>query len=451
MASHETAEWVRVSEAARAIYRSTLVWNVTLPYGSRQKIQRDGAERRLRTTPDMVWRRNGRGGARPAPLLALLILALCMGCFGPSAGAAATSTRHATDRRSTTSAQSAIIVARELQSRGIPGLAVAVALHGRIVWSAAVGYADVEQHVLARPDTLFRIGSTSKSLTAVALVKLHQENRLDLDAPVQRYVPSFPDKGAPISARLLAGHLSGIRHYKLEETLSRPGQSAPVDRHYDSVDDALSIFEDDPLVGPPGSKFSYSSFGYNLLGAVIENAAGKDYLAYMRDDVLLPLGLHDTIPDQNSDIVERRARFYTYTVGANQWAPGRPHALANAGYVDDSYKWASGGFLSSVDDLARFGSALLTPGTFLNSESLSLLFTSQKTSAGVETNYGMGFHIGRSVKGQRICEHGGGVVGGTVVFVIYPDDGLVVAIAVNLTSAPITTSDAQRFADIFLR
>src|SRR6516164_2014374 len=152
-------------------------------------------------------------------------------------------------------------VAHELLGRGIPGLAVASAVDGQIVYSEGFGYADLEERVPAWPTTKFRIGSVSKPLTAVALLQLVEQGKIDLDAPVQKYVPTFPDKSGKITPRLLAGHLAGIRHYKGDEFL--------IARHYDNVLEGLKIFEDDPLVAPPGSKFNYSSYGYNLLSAVI--------------------------------------------------------------------------------------------------------------------------------------------------------------------------------------
>jgi len=96
----------------------------------------------------------------------------------------------------------------------IPGVQVAVALKGKLVWSEGFGYADAERKKPVTRETQFRIGSVSKPLTATAVALLYEQGKLDLDAPVQRYVPSFPDKGYPITTRLLAGHLAGIRHYK---------------------------------------------------------------------------------------------------------------------------------------------------------------------------------------------------------------------------------------------
>ena len=309
--------------------------------------------------------------------------------------------------------QHARAVANELLGRGIPGLAVALAVDGQIVFSEGFGYADLEERVPVWPTTKFRIGSVSKPLTAVALVQLVDQGKIDLDAPVQTYVPTFPDKGGKITPRLLAGHLAGIRHYQGDEFLMA--------RHFDNVMDGLKIFENDPLVAPPGTKFNYSSYGFNLLGAVIQSASGQEFLAYMHEHVFGPLGLRSTTEDQPAEIIEQRARFYTRL---------KDKPLLNAPFVDNSYKWAGGGFLSSAEDLARFGSALLRPG-FLKPESLRLLFTSQKTLDGKETGYGMGWSIRKSKSGQRIYEHSGGSAGGSSQLILYPDTHVVVAMVCN--------------------
>jgi len=157
--------------------------------------------------------------------------------------------------------------AKEWLGRGIPGLALAVALDGKIVFSEGFGYADLEERVPVWPTTKYRIGSVSKPLTATALMELVEAGKVDLDSPVQKYVPSFPDKGAVVTVPMVAGHLGGIRHYQ--------GDEFHIQRHYANVLEGLKIFENDPLVAPPGTKFSYSSYGYNLLSAVVESAAGE--------------------------------------------------------------------------------------------------------------------------------------------------------------------------------
>ena len=346
----------------------------------------------------------------------LALLAGALGCgYAPVARgqAAAPTSAVAHEKNYSQAEQHAQAVAKSLLSRGIPGLSVAVAVDERIVYSEGFGYADLEERVPLWATTKFRIGSVSKPLTAVALVQLVEQGKIDLDAPVQKYVPSFPDKGAKVTTRMLAGHLGGIRHYKDDEFL--------IAKHYGNVVEGLKIFQDDPLVSPPGTKFNYSSYGFNLLSAVIQSASGEDFLTYMHEHVFGALGLRSTVEDQPAEIIEQRARFYSRP---------KDEALRNAPFVDNSYKWAGGGFLSSAEDLARFGAALLQPG-ILKPESLRLLFTSQKTSDGKETGYGMGFFIHPSKSGQRVFEHSGGSAGGSSQLILYPDARVVVAMICN--------------------
>lgn len=303
--------------------------------------------------------------------------------------------------------------AKEWLARGVPGVTLAVAVDGKIVYAEGFGYADVEQRVPVWPTTKFRIASDSKPLTTAGLMLLVEQGKIDLDAPVQKYVPSFPDKGAKITPRLLAGHLAGIRHYKNGEM--------EISRHYESVAEGLKIFADDPLVSPPGKEFHYSSYGFNLLSAAMESAAGENFLTYMHSNVFVPLGLRHTVADQTAELIEQRARPYRKTDDG---------PLRNAPYVDNSYKWAGGGFLSTAEDLALFGSALLQPG-FLKPESLKLLFTSQKTTDGKETGYGIGWFVGKSKSGQKVYAHDGGAVGGSSRLILYPDARVVVAMICN--------------------
>ena len=307
-----------------------------------------------------------------------------------------------------------------LQARlaDLPGISVAVGLEERIVWSEGFGWADIEQRVPVTPATRFRVGSVAKPMTAALLALVYEEGKIDLDAPVQRYVPSFPVKKHPVTTRELAGHLAGIRHYQGNEFFSS--------RHYETVPEGLEIFENDPLLFQPGKQFSYSSYGWNLISAVLEGATGKPFLPQMQARIFDPLGMRSTVADWNRLIIHDRARPY---------AIDPEERLANAPYVDNSYKWAGGGFLSTAEDLVRFGQAHLKPG-FLKAETLSLLHTSQKTSDDKATGYGIGWTLAQDQQGRRVIRHGGGSVGGTTHLAIYPQQGLVIAVITNLSSAP---------------
>ena len=134
---------------------------------------------------------------------------------------------------------------RRLMAEGeIPGLAAAVSRHGSIVWSEAVGYADLERQRPVRRDTRFRIQSLSKTITASGLMRLHEQRRIGLDTAIQEYVPSFPTKSGTITARQLASHRSGIRGYRSDEEALRP-------RHCRTAAEAVAEFQEDPLLFPP--------------------------------------------------------------------------------------------------------------------------------------------------------------------------------------------------------
>ncbi len=311
-----------------------------------------------------------------------------------------------------------------------PGLSIAVGIDGTIVWAEGFGWADIEQRVAVRPTSRFRVGSVAKPMTASLLGLLYEEGKIDLDAPVQVYVPTFPDKRSPISTRLLAGHLAGIRDYEGDEFLSAV--------HYDTVLDGLAIFAADPLEFEPGTEYQYTSYGWNLISAVIEGASGEDFLPQMQSRVFEPLGMLDTAADQNHLIVPERVRPYERRDDG---------LLYNAPWVDNSYKWAGGGFVSTAQDLVRFGMAHIGPG-FLEAATLRQWQTSQRTSDGAETGYGIGWTVGTDSAGRRTVGHGGGSVGGTTGLMLLPDDGLVIAIISNMSGAP--GFPTQQIVDLFL-
>jgi CubicO group peptidase (beta-lactamase class C family) len=325
----------------------------------------------------------------------------------------------------------AALIERLMQAAGAPGASVTVMRDGQTLWSRGFGRADIEQQVPATSLTRFRIGSVSKSLTAAALGLLVEEGKLDLDSPVQRYVPSFPVKRWPITVRQVAGHLAGIRHYRGGEFASQ--------RHFDSVTEALAVFKDDSLLFEPGTRYSYSSYGWNLLSAVVEGASGEPFLRFMQRRVFVPAGMLHTVADYPDSIIPFRSRFYTRADSAG--------GVLNAAFVDNSVKWAGGGFLSTTEDLARFGQALLT-GSLLKPETIQLLWRSQRTKEGKETEYGIGWGVRSDSTGRTMVSHTGGAMGGTAFLLIYPKEKLVVATLLNSDRSII---DARKVGELFFR
>jgi CubicO group peptidase (beta-lactamase class C family) len=300
-------------------------------------------------------------------------------------------------------------------AEGVPGASVAVGIGGEIVWAEGFGWANLELGVPVTTLTKFRVGSVSKTFTASAVGLLLERGQLDLDAPVQTYVPEFPEKRWPVTTRQLGGHTAGIRHYRGGEMLSS--------RAYPTVESGLEIFAEDTLLFEPETAYSYSSYGWNLLSAVLEGASGESFLEFMRDEVFEPLGLRHTVADHNDSIVAHRTEFYEQ---------GPNGAVVNAPYVDNSYKWAGGGFLSTPEDLVRFGQSHMGPG-FLRAETLEVLQAPQNLRNGESTNYGIGWRTGTQEDGDMTLGHSGGSVGGTTLLVLVPEHDLVVAGVVNIS------------------
>ena len=313
--------------------------------------------------------------------------------------------------------QARALVRQDWAEKGYPGIAIAVSVEGETVWSEGFGYADLEHRVPVWPTSKFRIGSVSKPLTAAAVAQLYEQGRLDLDAPVQQYVPDFPEKRWPLTTRQLGGHLGGVRHYRGLEFLN----SDP----YASVAKSLEIFAGDTLLHEPGTKYQYSSYGWNLISTVVEGASGQNFLDYMRQEVFRKLGMRHTVADHVDSLIYQRVSFYVRNPAG---------ALLNAPFVDNSYKWAGGGFLSTTEDLLGFANAHL-PGGFLSEEARAMLFTEQHTRDGEGIGYGFGWQIRTDEQGRRYLSHGGGSIGGTTWLAMQPDARVVVAAMVNLSGA----------------
>jgi len=267
-----------------------------------------------------------------------------------------------------------------MSRQSIPAVSVAVVQDNQIQFQRGYGMADLENFVPAKALTVYRIASVSKSLTAVAAMQLAEKGKLDLDAPVQKYVPSFPTKIFPVTTRQLLAHLSGIRNYK-------PGEGERTNR-YNTLTEALSIFKDDPLDFEPGTRYGYTTFGYTLLGAVIEGASGMTFADYLRDNIFKPAGMQHTQVDDLYVIIPNRAHGYSPRVFGQFDGNYRNPVL-----MDSSYKIPGGGLVSTAEDLARFAIAAQN-GVLIKPETFAEMSKSQKTRGGRETGYGYGWYVG---------------------------------------------------------
>ncbi|MGA7684713.1 MAG: serine hydrolase domain-containing protein [Terriglobales bacterium] len=304
------------------------------------------------------------------------------------------------------------LLARTITEQRIPAISVAVAVNGQMQYQKAFGKADLENDLPATPETLFRTGSIAKSMTAVAALRLVDEGKLDLDAPVQKYCPAFPKKQWTITTRELLGHLSGIRHYKEGEIDNT--------HHYAKLSDGFAIFASDRLLFEPGAGFHYTTYGFSVVGCALEGATGKSYPDVMQQEVFAPAHMTHTYVDDVFPIIPHRARGYSQHDGQ----------VVNAGLMDSSYKIPGGGFVSTPGDLVTLADDLLA-GTLLQPGTLKLMWTSQKLRDGTATGYGLGWGLGK-FENEDMAEHSGAQQGTSTSLTIYPARKLAVAVMMNM-------------------
>jgi serine beta-lactamase-like protein LACTB len=318
-----------------------------------------------------------------------------------------------------------------MASTHVPGVSVAVVENGEYEWGQGFGFADLENNVPTSEHTLFRLASISKSLTATAAMQLWERGRLDLDAPVQKYCPSFPQKPWPISTRQVLGHLGGIRHYK---SGAQDDPEVGNTKHFDdSVQAGLNFFKDDALVAQPGTSFHYSTQGYTLIGCVIEGASGAKYVDFVRQNVLAPAQMEQTQADNRFAIIPYRTRFYEKTESGT---------VRNADFLDSSYKIPGGGWLSSAEDMAKFEVAILND-KLVRRTTRDLMWTPLKPSDGSTDTYGLGWTWGdENDHDVASVGHNGGQQGTSTTFAIVPERRAGVVVLTNMEGQP--ASDLAR-------
>lgn len=301
----------------------------------------------------------------------------------------------------------------------VPGVSLAIVMDGQHVWARGFGFADLENDIPVKPETVFRLASISKMLTATAALQLAEQGKLDLKAPIDAYCEHYPEKPWPITMHDLLCHQSGIRHYKGMETRSA--------KYYADIKSTLAQFKDEPLLFEPGTKYSYTTYGYGLVGCIIEDASGMSFTDYMQKHVFDPAGMETIQRDDPYKLIKGRAQGYRKPID-----PKAP--MLNSALVDVTNKVPGGGFCSTATDLAKFSIALMG-GKLLKPESLELMWTPKPMKNGETVNAGFGAFTDKRGS-QRVIFHTGGQPRVSTVLYMEPDRKFAVAIMTNLEGAP---------------
>ncbi|HDZ07836.1 serine hydrolase domain-containing protein [Pseudohongiella sp.] len=302
-----------------------------------------------------------------------------------------------------------------------PSLSAAVAIDGKLVWSAATGWSDLAAMTPATPDTLYRIGSTSKPVTGTLLARLIDAGLVTLDEPIGGYDDTLPNPDwHSLTLRQLASHTAGLPEYATKRDWRGVYHSMALREPHDNVRQSLSLFDGSPQRYAPGTDFEYSSFGALLIASTLQAAAGQPFEALIQQSVLAPLALESPRADQ---AVADRARFYQ--LDGNRAQPWRA--------VDLSNKLPGGGFMSRPKDLVRLGSAWLDP-SFISPQTREQFWTQQTLNNGEinEQGYALAW---RWNEAGKFAHHGGVSKGAMTWLAVYPEQSLVIALSINTTLA----------------
>lgn len=307
----------------------------------------------------------------------------------------------------------------------IPGVSLAVVRNGTVVKAAGYGVANVEVSAPAKAETVFAAGSITKQFTATAIMLLAEQGKLGLDESVTKYFPEAPAAWKPITIRHLLTHSSGIPDIFgiTEQTLYTKGI---IDFHRDYTEEELAhAYFAQPLDFPPGTKWSYSNPGYEMLGFLIHRITGKYYGDFFREHFFAPLGMKTTTVFSYVDVVPNRASGYEVVDGAwkNVWMWQSVSTLSNA----------EGSLLTSVLDLAKWDAALNTE-QILKRSSLEAMWTAVPLDDGSAYPGGMGWFIANA-HGHRVVFHTGGGFGFCAVMSRYLDDRLTIIVMTNIDEA----------------
>lgn len=318
---------------------------------------------------------------------------------------------------------------------GVPGMGAAVWRDGELAWIGCAGWRDLQARQPVRADTVFRFASVSKAIAATAAAKLAEQGKLDLDAPLRSRLPWLPAAWAPMNLRQVAAHVAGLPHYQAgDEGVGRDG------RRYASQREAVGVFAGRALLSAPGSRYHYSSYGYTLVGAAVEDVAGEPFLDYLGREIVPGL----SIGAEQGGRGERESQLYELEGGAAQRVE-RPR--------DHSYSWGGGGLAGTPESLARFGGRLMS-GQILKPASFAALQQPLRFDDGRpvrERDYrlGLGWRLGTDLDGARIVHHAGITEGARAALVLWPQRAIAASVASNAEWVSSIESTAMMLAAPF--
>lgn len=304
------------------------------------------------------------------------------------------------------------------------GISGGYATSDRVLWIGHEGYSDLKAKKPIDSLTLFRTASIAKPITAIAIMQLYEEGILDIDRAVSEYISNFPIKeGSLITVRHLLQHSSGIGGYQ-------SAKEAETKTEYPSLRDAIEVFQDRDLNFTPGSNYYYTTYGYVVLGWIIEEISGLPFELYVKKNIFEPLKMNNTGVEKYHSPNLRQTKFYTQKNTNTKKYSSSKNKIKEKKRTNLSNRIPGGGFYSTTHDLLKFGQAILK-NRLVTKETLDLMLTDPKLRK-EGNSYGMGWFLyGENPKYGNVFGHGGAQTGASNLLMILPDEDLVIVILSN--------------------
>lgn len=272
-----------------------------------------------------------------------------------------------------------------------PGAVFLVAKDGKPIYRKAFGQANIELDVSMKPENVFQIGSMTKQFTAMAIMKLEEQGKLNVNDAVSKYIPDYPN-GNNITIHQLLTHTSGIKDFtKMKSIMSIAKKDL-------TPEELLDFFKEEPENFQPGEQFEYNNSGYVVLGYITELVSGESYENFIGKQIFQKIGMDDSRYASDRDIVKNKAYGY-HNRGE----------FTNKMHVSLSNPYASGSLMSTVDDMLKWQEAINTH-SLITEASKKKLFTNYTLNNGEHINYGYGWHL-KDIDGIPTREHGASIFG----------------------------------------
>ncbi|KFF11398.1 beta-lactamase [Chryseobacterium soli] len=320
-----------------------------------------------------------------------------------------------------TEAAVATVINREMKERQIPGLQIAVVQNGKIILKKAFGTANIQDRIPVTDTTVFPINSCTKVFTAVAIMQLAEEGKLNLSSPLSQYLDDLPEKWQQVTVEQVMTHISGFPEIlQLLDPIT--GTNLKTEKE---IWEALTKL---PMSFKTGEQFSYNQTNYYLLGKIIEKLSGQPFDVFFKKRQFEPVGMKSTVFGDSRDVIAHFAPTYRYTTMLNGQKLNEPK-LINDYHLFPEFTRTSAGLNTTAEELAAWIIALQKGKLLKNPESLQRMWSPIRFNNGTPTNWSPGWGLTKFRAEHKAVGMSGG---GRSAFLVYPDDNLSVIVLTNL-------------------